>query len=138
MKKVLMLIMIFIISVTFVDAEYISNIDYCSMNSDGVIFTADCPHDHRIDGNWLRVKHYLNATSESKCINGNLIQEGCEFEILLWNHPNVVGLSNAERKSKAITSDNTIPDEIPEFGSIGVSLALIGAVLVYKKSMNKI
>jgi hypothetical protein len=180
MKKILILVTMFFVLTSFVSAKYIPNNNYCDFVEDNVDFISPCPHDHRVDGDWFKVKVYNVTKGLSHCEDGVLIQEGCTYTLKSWLHPNVIGgsltekLLNSQSSSSlpqtttttlegattttlldlSTTTTTTIfestttssittttndggdndPTDVPEFGTIGALLALIGTgYVVFKK-----
>lgn len=130
-----MILLMFVIMTTAVNAEYIDLSNICEDRNENEMFIHQCPPDHRIDGDWLKVRHYLVNESISYCVGGELKQD-CPFEILPWNHPNVTGASISELTKT--TSDNNEGDvEIPEFTAIGAMLAVIGGLSIYNVRRKK-
>jgi hypothetical protein len=121
---------LFILFLSNTSAKYYnSDTMYCERVINSNDFLTVCPSDYRDDNNPMLVKHFTTEYSMAKCVNGELIYEYCNFTLLPWKHPNVVGEPSWSQFSISSTSQTT-QSEIPEFNTITAIIALIGAGIV--------
>jgi hypothetical protein len=127
MKKIMWLFLLILPSAF---ASYYPAVDYCSIIGDNVTFNAPCPHDHRDDTDYMKVRHYLNESSNAQCIGGKMIYEDCQYSLVDWDFPQVTGEPTPLHSEVTSYSDQSIP----EFTTIGAALALVGAgYIAYRK-----
>jgi len=132
--KKLAYLSVFVLLSSFASAGYTTYKDYCAENSG--FFVAECPHDHRVEGDWFKYRHYTKNESLAHCDeNGTLVYDDCPFEILPWNHPKVTGRGIHKPLTTSIHDDSNI--EVPEFGAMGAVTAFIGAGVVFLRTKKK-
>jgi len=135
MKKSIIYLIAGLICLTTINAAFITYKDdeyWCSGKVTNETFIASCPSDYRVEGDWFKYYNYLENESVAYCTNDKQLIVNCEYNIENWNHPNVAGSPASSGLSRETYIQNT-QNQIPEFTTITLGLALIGASFIYFK-----